>query len=156
MNPEFERIYLRQAFSRPVPMPLKVTPEGFLMKGKPPVIEEIQGRIVKTTFQRKLFREGALRCYSPDGLRARDGTWCQECLHPECRPQLRVHLHSPTFLFLLDLSSRSAKNFLQLQDEVEEEGRVLIDWILRLRVLNHGHWGEVQFERLRAAGGGSS
>ena len=154
MNPEFEKI--RQAFSRPVPLPVKVTAEGFLLKGGPQAIEEIQGRVIKATLLRKLFREGALRCYSPDGLRARDGTLCQECLHPECRPQLRVHLHSPTFIFLLDLSGRSAENFLHLQDEVEEGGRELIDWILRLKVINHGHWGEVHFERWRAAGGGGS
>jgi hypothetical protein len=131
-------------------MPVRVRPEGFLLGGKPPPLEELEGRMTRVMLLRKRFHERALICFSPDGMEGRDGTPCQQCLHPDCRPHLRVHLRSTAYLFVIDLGGRSAENLLQLEEEAEAEGRELVDFIFHLTVVNHGRWGEVCFERCRS------
>jgi len=142
-----DKIRRRQAFLRPLLVPVRVRPEGFFLDGKPPPLEALQGRLTRVVLLRKRFHEGSLICFSPDGVEGRDGTPCQQCLHPDCRPHLRVHLRSTAYLFIIDLVVRSAENLLRLEEEAEAEGRELVDLTLHLTVVNHDRWGEVCFKR---------
>ena len=145
---------MRDAFEKPEPQRVRVVPEGFRLGDT--VCDELKGRVSDITLVRKLFRNRALICYSPDGIEARDGTVCNDCLHPQCRPQLKINLFCGRHLFLLDLSGLSAANLLALQDEADGEGVELVDWYLRLTVVNHDRWGEVRFERITTTIGKAS
>ncbi len=142
---------IREAFEKPVTLWVKITPTGFLLEGEDSPIRDLEGRVIRVQLVRKLFRRGALLCHSADGIRARNGTLCAHCLHPLCKPQLRIHLASPTLRCLLDLSGRSADNFLALEAQFEAEKLDLVDQVLRLTVADRGKWGEVRFDRV---GGG--
>lgn len=155
MNNPFDpglRDRIREAFERPVSAWVRVTPKGFLLEGESSPREDLEGRVLQVRLVRKLFRNGAIACQSPDGIRARDGTLCSQCLHPMCRPQLRIRLAARTVSSILDLSGRSAENLLALQDMAEAEGLDLVDLVLRLKVTDQGSWGEVRFERLPPQG----
>lgn len=145
---------IRAAFEKPVSVWVKVTPKGFLLEGACSPLKDLEGRVVGLRLVRKLFRNGALACHSPDGIRARNGTLCSQCLHALCRPQLRVRLASPTTISIFDLAGRSADNLLALEELAEAEGLDLVDLVLRLTVTDHGSWGEVRFQRLYQEGGG--
>jgi hypothetical protein len=148
-----DKVSIRRAFQRPARIFVRVSPKGFLLGRERKAAAELQGRISEITLVRKLFRLGALFCHSLDGVRARDGTLCSACSHPECRPSLRVHLSSASLLFVIDLPGRSAANFLALEEKAETEGVELVDWILRFSVIDRGGWGEVRFERMQELGG---
>jgi hypothetical protein len=143
---DYERLRLRAAFRRPTYLIVKITPRGFEVEDA--LFDELAGRVTKLTLIRKLFEQGAPVCSSPDGIRANDGTLCDECRHPSCQPRLRVHLASDAAVFLLDLPATSAHNLLELEDQVVARGERLLDWIVKLTVAERGHWGEVVFEPL--------
>lgn len=144
---------IREAFQKPLSLWVKVTPNGFLLQGESSPLRDLQGRVAGLRLVRKLFRSGSLACQSPDGIRARDGTACSECLHPLCRPQLRIRLATAKAHCIFDLSGRSAENLLVLQEQLDAEGFDLLDVVLRLTVIDQGQWGEVHFERLSPQGG---
>lgn len=144
---------IREAFQKPVSVWVKVTPKGFLLEGESSPLRDLQGRVVGLRLVRKLFRSGALACQSPDGIRARDGTVCGECLHPLCRPQLRIRLGTAKAHCIFDLSGRSAENLLVLQEQLQAEGFDLLDVVLVLTVIDQGQWGEVHFEPIPPQGG---
>lgn len=128
---------------------VRVTPDGFERTDGSPVAT-LLGRIQKHHLIRKRFEGGRLACDSRDGVRSRRGFVCDECRHPLCRPQLRVHL-VPDFTtkvtYVVDLAVTSAQNLLALSDELAREEKRLDDVLLQLLVVRHGHWGEVRFER---------
>jgi hypothetical protein len=136
----------RRAFHRPPRILARITPKGFaFLEEQTP---ELTGRIGHVRLIRKLFEEGFLTCSSSDGVRARNGTVCDDCRHPRCQPRLRIHIHERHAVFVLDLAYSSARNLLRLQHELRSEGLPLDDVNLQLSVKNRGRWGEVIFERL--------
>jgi hypothetical protein len=141
---------LRRAFARPTTRLGKVTAQGFLIDDE--VHPELTGRIAKLRLLRKLFEDDVLLCDSQDGIQARNGTSCEGCRHPRCRPQLRLHLHQGVVIYVLDLNLTSANNLFRIEDQAEKEGIPLDHWILRLTVRNRGHWGEVRFQRVESPG----
>lgn len=144
---DFDRLRLRQAFKRPPYLSAKVTPQGFEVEDS--LFDELRGRITKVTLTRKLFDDGYPVCSSPDGVKAADGTLCDECKHPNCQPKLRTQLASDTAIFTLELALTSAQNLFALEDKVEAAGQRLVDWIVKLKIIDHDHWGEVVFEPLQ-------
>jgi hypothetical protein len=137
----------REAFAHPTLFLVKLTPEGFSIDGQ--VHSQLAGRIHKTRLLRKLFDDsGALLCHSKDGMRAVNGTLCAACLHPRCRPGLRIHFGEGARQYLLDLNATSAQNLVALEEHLSLQNLKLEGRRLLLSVLNRGHWGEVRFESL--------
>ena len=143
MNDKNERI--REAFRAPLHVLAKITPQGFEIEGD--LFPELSGRVARLTLARKLFEDGILTCTSQDGFSGSKGKICDDCRHPECQPQLRVQLVSGRVIHLLELPSSSARNLFAIEDAAQRQGARLWDWILRLTIENHGHWGEVRFTR---------
>jgi|GEM_PF-3596597 len=138
---------LRAAFRKTDYIPVKIVPDGLLVDER--TLDALRGRIVHCQIRRKLFADdGTLDCHSPDGVTAADGRSCEECLHPRCRPWLRIHLASAHRRYILDLASTSARNLFEIEDQLGEEGNDLYETPLELCVQSHGHWGEVVFIRL--------
>ena len=137
---------LRRAFAAPTPLFVRVSREGFIIDDEP--VTEIVGRVRSTRLLRKLFKDGVLACDSTDGVVARDGTRCADCAHPRCRPLLRVSLAHDAALYILDLSTTSARNFFAIEDQATACGADIADWTLRATTLARDNWGEVCFERL--------
>jgi hypothetical protein len=136
-----------QAFQEPVRIFARVTPQGFMI-GSGDAIPALEGRVSELGLRRKRFEDGSLRCHSLDGVRSRTGIACDLCRHPDCRPQLRIHLADGSLLYILDLGWTSAKNLIAVIQELEAAGERLVDWPLRLTVIPQQHWGEVRFEKL--------
>ncbi len=143
MNDKTERI--RQAFRGPLHVPAKITPNGFEVEGH--LFPELLGRVGRLSLARKLFEEGILTCLSSDGEHGTGGRACSLCCHPDCQPRLRLQLVSGHLVHLLELPASSAKNFFAVEDAAARAGARLWDWVLRLTIESHGHWGEVRFER---------
>lgn len=137
---------LRDAFRKPTYLAVRVTPDGFELDSH--LYPRLEGRILKASLARKLFHDGILACSSPDGVRAEDGTVCEKCRHPRCQPRLRLQLASGSLVYLLDLPTTSAENYFALEDQADAHGARLLDWNVRLAVINRDHWGEVTFEKL--------
>jgi hypothetical protein len=133
----------RRAFQPAIYFPAKVTPEGFFVDEEH--LDTLEGRVQKTHLVRKRFEDGEFACDSRDGVTARNGTRCEACLHPQCRPMLRLHLRNGGVVYVIDLAVTSAQNFLRLEDILEADGKKLDDTPLELSVLNRGYWGEVCF-----------
>ena len=144
MNPKPQT--LRRAFAQPTTFLVKISPQGFLVRDE--LASELTGRVGKAHLVRKRFEDGVLVCDSKDGRQARNGTRCPECRHPRCRPQLRIHLHWESVIYILDLAFTSAQSLLDLEAEAAGQGQTLDQWTLRLTVRDHGYWGEVCFEHV--------
>ena len=136
----------RPAFHKRLPVLVRVTPKGFLIDDNP--FERLEGRVSKTQLIRKLFEDHFLVCDSPDGTVARNGTICAQCLHPRCRPQLRIHLAQGSVSYVIDLAITSANNYFLLEDQARSQGARIDDWTLALSVVERDYWGEVRFERV--------
>jgi hypothetical protein len=136
---------IRRAFRRRPFLLVRVTPKGFVYLEEE--TEELTGRIVRLQLVRKLFEDQCLVCFSRDGLRARDGTLCEECAHPRCQPQVRIHLQVPEAVFVIDLAYSAARRLLALKDELAQGETPLEETSVRLTVQDRGQWGEVCFER---------
>jgi hypothetical protein len=135
---------IRQAFHEPLRLPVKITPEGFLLEDT--ILPELRGKLTRVALTRKLFDDGALVCCSSDGLYGTDAKICNLCVEPSCHPRLRVQLAARDAVYLLELAASSARNLLAIEDEVSRRGTHLAAVTLRLTVLPRGHWGEVRFE----------
>ena len=133
----------RRAFQPATYLPAKVTPQGFLVNEER--LDTLEGRVSKAHLVRKHFEDGVLACDSRDGVTAKDGTQCETCLHPKCRPMLRIHLRNGCVVYVIDLAVTAAQNFLGLEDDLETEGKKLERTQLKLTVVNRGYWGEVCF-----------
>jgi hypothetical protein len=144
MSADLPRI--RRALARPVFRFVRVTPKGFVVDDEQPV-HELIGRIRRTHVVRKLFDGGFLACDSKDAITARNGTLCDECRHPRCRANLRVHLQEGTLVQVLDLAPSAAKDLLALADQLEAKRLELDDVPVRLTVEDRGHWGYVHIHR---------
>jgi hypothetical protein len=141
-----DRWATRRAFARPTVVLVRVSSKGFLL-GQDRVAE-LHGRITQQRLLRKLFQDGDLACDSTDGIRARNGTLCDECRHPQCRPWLRIHLARDDRLYVVDLAVTSAQNLLELENQAEAVGERLDDWTVKLTIRERGNWGEVCFQKL--------
>jgi hypothetical protein len=139
-----DRSTLLRAFAPHTILLVRVTPSGFLIDGEPH--DRLEGRVTRQQLLRKRFQDGKLVCDSTDGVRARNGTRCETCLHDQCRPWLRIHLASTERTYVLDLAVTSAQNLLALEDQVSADAPALRDSTLRLTVRDRGRWGEVCFE----------
>jgi hypothetical protein len=137
---------VRRAFRRLPFLLVRVTPKGFSYLEEE--TEELSGRIVRLRLVRKLFEDQILTCFSRDGLRARDGTLCEDCAHPRCQPQVRIHLQAREAVFVIDLAYSAARKLLVLKDELANQEIPLEETSLRLTVQDRGRWGEVGFERV--------
>lgn len=135
-------------FSRPPLLIVRVTPRGLRILPTEETIEALEGHVISLQPQRKLFLEGMLACHADDAETAMDGKRCQDCLHPLCRPQIRLRLASREAHYVLDLAVTSSKNLLALAEALHAERLPLRDVRLRLTVTDRGHYGEVAFERL--------
>ena len=122
---------------------VRTRPGGFEINGE--LQDELRGRIAKTVSVRKRFEDGVLACRSPNGERSEDGVLCAECLHPDCRPILRIQLRGPGDTWVLDLPHSSARNLINLEDELSRTDHELVTTDLTLTVEDRGHWGEVRF-----------
>jgi hypothetical protein len=142
--------HLRHAFARPPTLLVKISPKGFLIDDE--LHDQLTGRITRVRLLRKLFEDDVLVCDSADGTRARNGTLCDDCRHPRCRPQLRVHLHDGRAVYILDLALTSAQNLFRIDDQAAAQDVPLDDWVLRLTVCDRDRWGEVRFERILERG----
>jgi hypothetical protein len=145
MNPALMRVFATRTYFF-----VRVTPNGFVAHQDGETLTQIVGHIHKHHLIRKRFDDSVLACDSKDGRRSRTGIICDECLHPMCRPQLRVHLiteFSSRIVYVFDLPITSAQNLLRIAAEIEADRQNLKDVCLRLTVYNQGHWGEVRFER---------
>ncbi len=139
---------IRRAFLPPAVIYTRLRPEGFLLNGIGAPVAQIQGRIERVSLLRKRFVDSMLVCASPDGIQSRSGLLCDECLHPQCRPQLRLNVRSGGSIYVIHLSNTSAENFFRLEDEARDRGEELVDWIVRVKVEDRGRWGEVTFDRI--------
>jgi len=146
MNHPKRQMYM--AFRRPTTVLVKVTPQGFVLGAidEEPVAE-LTGRIVTTRVIRKRLEDGVLVCDAPDGAHARNGTTCGQCQHPGCHPLLRCHLADRGVVYVIDLAYTSAENLFAIEDQAAHVGDQLEAWRLRLRIVDRGYWGEVQFVR---------
>ena len=142
-----DRRTIRAAFRRTTTRLARVTPQGFLVGDERH--HELIGRLDSYQLLRKRFEDGELVCDSPDGVNARTGQSCQACLHPQCRPQLRLRLRDGPFSYLIDLAVTSAENLFEIEDDAEAKGCRIEDWHLRITIKPRGGWGEVRFERHR-------
>jgi len=136
---------IRRAFLLPTQLLVRVNTQGFVVADE--MVAELSGRLQQVRLIRKLFQDGALACDSPDGIEARNGTLCEQCRHPRCRPQLRIVLERGSLHYLLDLNATSARNLIALEDELAAEGLRIEDCPVTLRIVSRGHWPEVRFER---------
>jgi hypothetical protein len=137
---------LRGAFAQPTLFLVKLQSDGFEISGQ--AYEELAGQVVKTRLLRKLFEDGALSCQSKDGVTADNGSACNQCRHPRCRPILRIQILEQQRRYLIDLNASSANNLFTIEDQLHAAGQALATTRLRLTVFNHGQWGEVRFEPL--------
>jgi len=135
---------IRRAFQQPTYFPAKVTPEGFFVDEE--LLDTLKGQAIKSHLLRKRFEDGELTCDSRDGVTASDGTDCNACLHPQCRPILRLHLRCGCVVYVIDLAITSAQNFFRLEDVLEADGCRTECTTIKLSVVNRGYWGEVRFE----------
>ena len=142
-----ERRRMRQAFGKPVYLPVRITAHGFDVADEH--YDQLEGTIIKATLVRKLFDDNFLACSSSDAIRSEDGKLCAECHHPRCQPRLRIQLARDRTVFVLELPPTSAHNYFALEDEAERLGAPLIDWTVRLTVTDRGHWGEIAFEAIQ-------
>jgi hypothetical protein len=133
---------IRRAFLLPTQLLARVTTQGFVVAD-----EQVTARLQQVRLVRKLFENGALACDSPDGIEARNGTLCDQCRHPRCRPQLRIVLDRGAVHYLLDVNATSARNLLALEDELATEGLSIEGYPVKLTVVSRGHWPEVRFAR---------
>jgi hypothetical protein len=145
MNPE-NRQRLRRAFAQDTLFFVRLKTDGFEIDGQ--AYSELTGRILKTILIRKLFEDGAMVCQSKDGRTAENGTACEACKTPRCRPILRIQLAEQNLRYLVDLNASSAHNLFALEDRLLADGRSLADTHVKLTVRTHGHWGEVLFQPL--------
>jgi hypothetical protein len=143
-----DRRTIRAAFCRPTTRLARVTPQGFLVDDVRH--QELVGRLDSYQLLRKRFEDGELVCDAPDGVNSRTGQSCQACLHPQCRPQLRLRLRDGPFSYLIDLAVTSAENLFAIEDDAAAEGCRIEDWHLRITIKPRGGWGEVRFERHRS------
>jgi hypothetical protein len=139
------RLRVHEAFRKPPVRLVRVLADGFLVEGRS--LASLTGRVTRTRLLRKRFDAGALVCDSLDGIQARNGTICEACRHPDCRPWLRVHLATADDVYLIDLAVVSARNFLAVEEAAAHQGQDLSRWTLRLTVVSRGRWGEVRFDR---------
>ena len=138
---------MRKAFTADRPLYVRITPTGFRIDDRP--LHELRGRISNLRLRRRRFdADGTVDCESPDGLVARDGTKCELCRHPRCRPFLRLHLRDDNSTYVLDLGGSSARNLIAMEAEAHASGSELEDWTLLLTVLDRQDWAEVAFERI--------
>ena len=144
-NPINPQAAIRRAFLLPTQILVRVTTQGFVVADEK--VTELSGRLQQVRLIRKLFEDGTLVCDSPDGFEARNGTLCDECRHPRCRPQLRFVLDRGAIHYLLDINATSARNLIALEDELTAEGLRIEDCPVTLRIVSHGHWPEVRFDR---------
>lgn len=135
---------LRFAFKRPVSVLVKIARDGFRIDDD--LTPAIEGRVVKTALLRKRFDGSVLICVSQDGITARNGTACESCLHPLCRPQLRIYVHDGVVSHVIDLAATSARNFFRVEDEIGRRELMVSDVVLRLTVVDRHRWGEVCFQ----------
>ena len=135
---------LRGAFQRPITVLVKIAKDGFRIDDD--LTTSIEGRVVKTMLLRKRFDGSVLICDSQDGITARNGTACDSCRHPICRPQLRIYVHDGVVSHVIDLAATSARNFFRVEDEVARRELSLADVVVRLTVVDRHHWGEVRFQ----------
>ena len=142
-----ERRRMREAFRKPVYLPVHITACGFDVADAH--YDHLDGRIIKAALVRKLFDDSFLACSSSDAIRSEDGKLCAECQHPRCQPRLRLQLARERTVFVFELPATSAQNYFALEDEAERLGASLIDWTVRLTVTDRGHWGEVAFETVQ-------
>ena len=138
----------RRLFGRPPLLRVRVRPLGFEIVESEEQVSQIEGYVLAWKAIRKLFLDGALSCQSDNGVVARDGTVCEKCRHPLCRPQIRLRLADRHVHYLIDLAVSSAHNFLALESAMVREGFRLAEVELRLTVKDRGYFGEVCFERV--------
>lgn len=136
---------IRRAFLLPTQLLVRVNTQGFVVADE--MVTEISGRLHQVRLIRKLFENATLVCDSSDGIEARNGTLCDECRHPRCRPQLRVVLDRGPVHYLLDVNATSARNLIALEDALTAEGVRIEDCPVKLTVVPRGHWPEVRFGR---------
>lgn len=145
---------LRAAFLSPILMPVRIGSTGFTTNTKNqeqnagPPMEHIEGRVVKMTALRHRYQRNVVTCSSPDGTYSINGVLCADCLHPDCRLKLKLHLRDGLLLYVLFLNVPSANNLLDLEDEARYQSEDFFRWRLRLSTRTHGSWTEVLFTRL--------
>jgi hypothetical protein len=140
---------VRSDFRRVLVVYVRVTPHGFVLRQTGEPVVDLTGHVVKQRLQRKLFLDGQIECSSGDGEVAYDGKIrCADCMHPLCRPQIRLELADRNALYLIDLAISSAQNFLDLEDALGAEGIALPKQRLRLTVVDRGYYGEIVFARV--------
>lgn len=137
---------IRRAFAQESIFFVRLRTDGFEIDGQ--AYSVLAGRILKTTLIRKLFEDATLVCQSKDGQTAENGTACDACNNPRCKPILRIQLAEQNMRYLIDLNASSAHNLFALEDRLLANGRSLADAPLKLTVRSHGHWGEVLFQIL--------
>lgn len=138
---------IRQELQRQRPIQVRVGPEGFDLDGT--IAKELTGRVYEATLTRKLFVDRKLQCRSPDGTRASDGiTECAACDHrlATCQPILKIRVVlSDGRHCAIDLAASSARNLIQLDDQLDRTDIPLPARHLRLTLVHHERWQEIQF-----------
>ena len=138
----------RDILTRTAARYLTVRPHGIeLAPGYQP-LKQLSVQITDHGAARTLYRDRKPVCRSLDGIRAlRDpAIQCSECDdRGSCTPQLRVDLIYDCAPYRLLLAYTSARNFLFYNTEIVKARRDLSDIITRIRVINRGRWGELQF-----------
>ena len=133
---------LRDAFEEQPLKLVRLVPGGFRIEDR--LHEELIGSIERIHLVRKRFENRSLVCASRDGVIAKDGTRCQDCLHPRCRPWLRVYLRGERYRYLLDLDQEAARLVFECEDIAEQAGACLAEWTLRLSVLDSNGYPKLQ------------
>ena len=136
---------IRKAFHLPTLILVSIVDEHFIVAGERK--SELTGRILRLQLRRRLVQWGRVNCESPDGIEAHDGTPCDECRHPQCRPRLRIDIDRGAEHWVLDLGAASARNLLVLEDAMAAEGLRLDGCPLRLTVCQRRGRSEIRFER---------
>jgi hypothetical protein len=131
---------------------VKVTPQGFQIGSI--TVEHLEARINTWKAIKKYFdSQGALVCYSEDGISSSRGGRCKDCQQYFCNPRLKLSLTLNGRNALMELNYTSANNFISFIEEENIDEKTMPKLPVTMRVTNRGKWGEVHFTTRTRDGG---
>ena len=143
---------IRKEFNQSLICFVRITPSRFIISYRGMYLpddetQELCGEITRLHLVRKRFEDNCPVCQSRDGKTSMDGTLCETCDDPDCRPGLRLYLNSGNRRCIVDLNATSAQNLCAFNDQLEKEGGCLEGQAIRMSLKNHHYWAEVCFEK---------
>ena len=139
---------LREILHRALVRYLTVTPAGLLLDKNERPRSDVKARILGFGGARTFYRKRKPVCRSLDGVAAvtDPDKVCAECEARErCTPQVRLDLIIEQRALRCLLAFTSARNFLEYEARLRENGVVIEKVLHQITVVNRGAWGELRF-----------